>query len=221
MAHRSPLARAFCSVIPGLGQVCNGETARGAAFFLGTYLSFLIFILGIIGMFGFGWYFDALIGFLGLAVILWAGSIYDAYNRAKRMNNGELEARPANKLHIILFLVMVIVLLLILVAAAGVVFLMAIISMMESNVKMHEIPPHNITVSAEKNGTTVLLSHVAGNTSGLLEYMVRVNGVVTDQSLNITGGSTVLVNGTAGRDHVTVDAYWLTGAKKTILDTYI
>lgn len=76
----------FCSsVLPGLGQMYNGETAKGYTFFL--------LALG-------GLFFLIIPGLL-----VWLYAMYDAYAIAGKMNSGEIEFREMQLLHMILFVI--------------------------------------------------------------------------------------------------------------------
>jgi TM2 domain-containing membrane protein YozV len=77
MLQKNPYISTICSILPGLGQIYNGENLRGVLFFLGVLLSFTAFIFGIFGFLGFELYELSII-FLPLAVILWVGSGVDA-----------------------------------------------------------------------------------------------------------------------------------------------
>jgi TM2 domain-containing membrane protein YozV len=100
--QKSTTIAGFCSsFLPGLGQVYNGETAKGFVFFFLAVAGLLIFILP------------------GLIVWLWA--MYDAYAVAGRMNTGAIEFRETNTLHMVTFIsvaVVVIVIAILLIIAA-------------------------------------------------------------------------------------------------------
>ncbi|HXX55028.1 MAG TPA: zinc ribbon domain-containing protein [Methanoregula sp.] len=105
--EKSPfLASLFSSVIPGLGQVYNGMTARGAALFAGTLAG--LFLLLIPGL------------------IVWLYAIYDAHAMASKMNRGEIPFMPASAARMVLFavvavfVVVVIVILLVLAVMSAV-----------------------------------------------------------------------------------------------------
>jgi hypothetical protein len=221
MADRKPLVSAFCSLIPGLGQVYNGEILRGVIFFFGTYFSVFLFITGTLGLFGFGWHYDAFIGFLILGIIAWIAAGYDAYLRANRINSGEITVKPTTIMIFILFFLMVFLAVIILIFIMGILFATVLMGWMASNSAMHRISPHNITVTVERYDSTIVISHKGGDTSGLLEYVIRINDVISPRTLNTTPGSMVQVNGSSGIDHVKVDAVWLQGSIATIYDGYI
>ena len=80
----------FCSsVLPGLGQVYNGEIAKG-------YLLFLLTLAG-------------LVLFLIPGIVVWLYSLYDAYAVAGKMNAGTMEVRPASGLQMVIFILFAIV----------------------------------------------------------------------------------------------------------------
>ncbi|MFA6226337.1 MAG: hypothetical protein WC620_09250 [Methanoregula sp.] len=80
----------FCSsVLPGLGQVYNGEIAKGYCFFL----------LALLGLF-----FFLVPGFL-----VWLYAMYDAYAVAGKINTGEIEFREMRIIHLILFIVFAVI----------------------------------------------------------------------------------------------------------------
>jgi TM2 domain-containing membrane protein YozV len=84
--EKNPQTAVFCSsLIPGLGQVYNGETLKGFIFLIGTLLG--LFLLLIPGL------------------IVWIYSMYDAHITAGRMNEGTLEFRPLQPAYIVLFVV--------------------------------------------------------------------------------------------------------------------
>ena len=86
--EKNPFLAALCSFfIPGLGQVYDGETARGVGIFFGTLIGLFIFIIP------------------GLAV--WVVGMIDAYSTAKKMNLGEIPFKPTNTAHMILFFILV------------------------------------------------------------------------------------------------------------------
>jgi len=74
----------FCSsLIPGMGQVYNGENLKGAILFFGALFgAFLLLIPGL---------------------IVWIYSMYDAHTIAGKMNDGTLGFRPMQTVHMVLF----------------------------------------------------------------------------------------------------------------------
>jgi TM2 domain-containing membrane protein YozV len=83
---KSPAAAGLCSsFIPGLGQVYNGEVAKG----------FLLFILTLVGL--------VVLVIPGLAV--WIYAMYDAYAVAGKMNTGEIEYRETRMVWIAVFII--------------------------------------------------------------------------------------------------------------------
>ena len=88
--RKSTSVAGFCSsVLPGLGQVYNGETAKGYILFLLTVAGLVIFLIP--------------------GVIVWLYSLYDAYAVAGKMNSGATEFRPASALHMVLFILVALV----------------------------------------------------------------------------------------------------------------
>jgi TM2 domain-containing membrane protein YozV len=78
---------ALCSFfIPGLGQVYNGDTAKGIAVFFGTLMGFFIYFIP--------------------GLLVWLFGLYDAYITAKKMNTGEIPFRPTKTAHMILFFIL-------------------------------------------------------------------------------------------------------------------
>ena len=84
--QKSQLIAGACStLLPGLGQVYNGETAKGFALFILTCVGLVIlFVPGL---------------------IVWLYAMYNAYSTAGKMNRGEIPAREMRMLHVILFVV--------------------------------------------------------------------------------------------------------------------
>jgi hypothetical protein len=72
-----------------LGQVYNGETAKGVGIFAGTLIGLFLLIIP---------------GF-----IVWVSGLYDAYMIAKKMNNQEIPFIPTNTAHIVIFLILVVI----------------------------------------------------------------------------------------------------------------
>jgi len=88
--QKNPLiAGAFSAVLPGLGQVYNGQAVKG----------FAVFILFLVGL--------AFLLVPGL--IVWFYGIYDAYRVAGKMNTGNLPFRETRALHMVLFIVFAVV----------------------------------------------------------------------------------------------------------------
>jgi TM2 domain-containing membrane protein YozV len=88
--QKKPLIAGLCSaVLPGLGQMYNGQTAKGFAVFI-LFLAGLVLLL-IPGM------------------IVWFYGMYDAYGVAGKMNTGELPFCETRQLHMILFIVFAVV----------------------------------------------------------------------------------------------------------------
>ena len=88
--QKSPMVAGFCSsVLPGLGQVYNGEIAKGYA----------IFIMALVG----------LVILLIPGLIVWFYGMYDAYAVAGKMNTGEIPFRETRMIHLVLFIVFAVI----------------------------------------------------------------------------------------------------------------
>ena len=88
--EKNPVLATICSFfIPGLGQVYNGETAKGVGIFAGTLIGLFIFIIP--------------------GLIVWVFGLYDAYTTAKKMNTKEIPFIPTNTAHMIIFFIMVVI----------------------------------------------------------------------------------------------------------------
>jgi TM2 domain-containing membrane protein YozV len=84
--QKNPLIAGFCSsVLPGLGQVYNGETAKG----------FVIFLFALAG----------LVIFLIPGLIVWLYAMYNAYTVAGKMNTGKITFHETRTLHMVMFIV--------------------------------------------------------------------------------------------------------------------
>jgi TM2 domain-containing membrane protein YozV len=87
--EKSPVLAALCSFfIPGLGQVYDGETARGVGIFFGTLIGLFIFIIP--------------------GLIVWLFGMYDDYTIAKKMSDKEIPFKPTKTAHMILFFILVV-----------------------------------------------------------------------------------------------------------------
>jgi hypothetical protein len=153
MAYQNPLVSVFCSLIPGLGQIYNGEIERGVVFFFGTYFSVFLFITGTFGLFGYGGYYDVFIGFLLLGVTVWVASGYDGYYRATQINAGTIPFKKPHFIVYISFFVMVFVAIVILIGFTGYLLLSAMIAWIEAESEMHSVLLPNITVTVERQGS--------------------------------------------------------------------
>jgi len=84
-AQKSTMVAGFCSsVLPGLGQVYNGETAKGFVIFALTLAGLVLLILP--------------------GLIVWLYAMYDAYVVATKMNTGEIPFRETRTIHMVLFI---------------------------------------------------------------------------------------------------------------------
>jgi len=80
------VAVVYSFFVAGLGQVYDGETRRGVGFLIGTVTGLFIFFIP------------------GLIVASYG--IYDAYSRAKKMNNGEIPFKPTRTAHLFIFFIL-------------------------------------------------------------------------------------------------------------------
>lgn len=86
--EKNPFLALICSlIIPGLGQVYDGLTARGIAIFFGTLVGLVIYIIP--------------------GIFVWIFGMYDAYSLANKMNNQEIPFMPTKTAHMILFFIIV------------------------------------------------------------------------------------------------------------------
>ncbi len=84
--QKSQLIAGTCSTfLPGLGQVYNGEAAKGFALFIMTVVGLIILVVP--------------------GIIVWFYALYNAYSTAGKMNTGEIPIRETRMLHMILFIV--------------------------------------------------------------------------------------------------------------------
>jgi TM2 domain-containing membrane protein YozV len=80
----------FCSsVLPGLGQVYNGETKKGFVFFLMAFFGLFLFLIP--------------------GLIVWLYAMYDAYAVATKMNAGEIEFHETQVIHMVTFIAFAVV----------------------------------------------------------------------------------------------------------------
>ena len=68
--YKSPIKAAALSIIPGLGQIYNGELAKAMLFLVAAFVGLMYYIIP------------------GLVIIAYA--MYDAYRTAYRMNRNEI-----------------------------------------------------------------------------------------------------------------------------------
>jgi len=74
--HKEPLLALILSfLLPGLGQIYNGDTNNGVILIVGTVASWLMT--------------SVCIGFF-LFIGIWTYAMYDAYTRAVKINRGEI-----------------------------------------------------------------------------------------------------------------------------------
>jgi len=84
---------AVLSIIPGLGQIYNGQIGKGLFFLIGTIIGFFIFFFP---------------GFL-----IWGYGIYDSYKTAVKMNHGDIPFNKMIGMHVAIYFFTMIVILLI------------------------------------------------------------------------------------------------------------
>ena len=90
LPQKNTMIAGFCSsFLPGLGQVYNGETAKG----------FVLFFLTLIGLFV----------FLIPGLLVWLYALYDAYAVAGKMNTGEIPFRETSTMHMVIFIVVAVI----------------------------------------------------------------------------------------------------------------
>ena len=70
------IAAVLSFIIPGLGQIYNGQIGRGILFII-LAIIFAVMIIVLIGLI--------------LYPLFWIWTIYDAYKTAKRINTGEMK----------------------------------------------------------------------------------------------------------------------------------
>ena len=132
--EKSPLLALFCSlIIPGLGQVYNGKTARGMSIFLGTLIGLLLIIPGL---------------------IVWIYGMYDAYSMAKKMDAGEIQFLPKQTTHLILFVIFAII-----VGIIGIAFIVGVYTSMgsPSNSQLSGLSINQIKNQAQNISYTALM----------------------------------------------------------------
>jgi TM2 domain-containing membrane protein YozV len=106
--QKSTTIAGFCSsFLPGLGQVYNGETAKGFALFILTLAGLVIFLIP--------------------GLIVWLYAMYDAYSVAGKMNSGEIPFRETRTLHLVLFIVFAVI---VIVVALLIIIVMVMSSLM-------------------------------------------------------------------------------------------
>ncbi len=85
---KNPRIAALLSIIPGLGQVYNGQLGKGVLFLIVTILGFILIIPG---------------------VIVWIYGIYDAFKTAKQMNYGDIPFQELKTKNILVFFSLLII----------------------------------------------------------------------------------------------------------------
>jgi TM2 domain-containing membrane protein YozV len=101
--RKTPVVAALCStIIPGLGQVYNGESVKGIIVFALTLMGLVFLILP--------------------GLMVWLFSAYSAYTVAGKMNSGEYPTRPASIRAMAVFAGAAIILIIVAIAAAVYLF---------------------------------------------------------------------------------------------------
>jgi TM2 domain-containing membrane protein YozV len=92
--QKSTTIAGFCSsFLPGLGQVYNGETAKGFVFFFLTLIGLFVFLVP--------------------GLLVWLYAMYDAYAVAGKMNTGEIGFRETSTIHMVIFIVVAVIVIII------------------------------------------------------------------------------------------------------------
>lgn len=98
----------FSSFLPGLGQVYNGETAKGYALFLLTIAGFILLLVP--------------------GLIVWLYATYDAWAVAGRMNTGGIPFRETRMLPLLTFVAFAVVVVLVVLVLAIVLLVQAMMA---------------------------------------------------------------------------------------------
>ena len=107
--EKNPQIAVFCSsLIPGLGQVYNGENRKGLVLLLGTLLGLLCILIP--------------------GLVVWVYSMYDAHITATKMNEGTLEFRPMQPVSMVLFVVAAVFIVIVVVVAITMIIISSILS---------------------------------------------------------------------------------------------
>jgi hypothetical protein len=215
MEPKRPSTALFFSFIPGLGQVYCGTFLRGLAFLGGIFLCLILFDFSFWDIGGFSLPDPYIL--LYVVLLIWAGSAADAYLLVKDRGS-ELPEQETPLLHYIAYLILVAI---IVTFGVGIFFILTVILGMAAMFSGHEPPPGNITITAEKIGDLIILQNVDGAPSSYTGLWVSVNGMPLNETLNLSKGSLMVVNGTAREDHVRVMGCWVYGGCSTMLDTVV
>lgn len=219
MEPNKPLKGVLFSLVPGLGQVYCGQYTRGFLLCLGVFFSGLLSVLALLGYAGA--ISQAGIFLLLIPLALWIFAAYDADSLCRKMIAGKLAVFEQNALHMILFTAGAVILVSIGIAVTGAAVALLAFSAADGYAKMHDSPGVNVTIHAEKSGTTITLTNVDGSYSGLDGYDVSLNGVHLEKKLGAGTGDVLILNGTSGMDRVVVRGFWSYGASQTLLDTSV
>ena len=104
------IALSCSSFLPGLGQVYNGESAKGFALFILTLAGLVLLLVP--------------------GLIVWLYAMYDSYSVAGKMNSGEIPFRETRMLHMILFTIFAVIVIVVLVLAIIAVAISSLTSML-------------------------------------------------------------------------------------------
>ena len=108
---KNPQIAVFCSsFIPGLGQVYNGEFLKGFVFLLGSLFGAILFLIP--------------------GLIIWIYSMYDAHIAAGKMNDGTLEFRPMQMVHMVLFVAVAVFIVIATVVIVTIVIISSMLSLL-------------------------------------------------------------------------------------------
>ena len=109
--QKSATVAGFCSsVLPGLGQVYNGETAKGYAIFVLTLAGLVLLLIP--------------------GLIVWLYAMYDAYAVAGKMNTGEIPFRETRLIHMVVFIVFAVIAVIILITIIIAMVMAVVLSML-------------------------------------------------------------------------------------------
>jgi tetratricopeptide (TPR) repeat protein len=97
---KKPLTAGLLSIIPGLGQVYNGELGKGILILFGTIVGFLLIIPGL---------------------LIWIFGMYDAYKTAIKMNDGNMPVKEFKGTHIAGYFSSILVIILIVAGVASMI----------------------------------------------------------------------------------------------------
>jgi TM2 domain-containing membrane protein YozV len=107
--QKSPILAAVCSfLVPGLGQVYNGEGyGKGFMYYIGIYVGYLLLIIP------------------GFAI--WVYSIYNAYTTATKINTGEVVKPEPSLVNILLYAALTVIVIPLIITVILIVLIFALI----------------------------------------------------------------------------------------------